>query len=262
MSRRDNWCPVVIRGHVQEYRYVLHRDEPGAPEKACLRIENKHVELFEFSGHQFRVPQHWEMPEKYHQGLNRLTGMLRGHSRAEDLPRELEDGWIDFDEFASAILAHMPVLRSISVNDIIIMAANDSKDRFEFRGIARHPITRPKGVNFWPFQIRAAQGHARQVIDDRNQYRNATVIYASERSADIHHAAFAGKPVITDPEKWPKAVFHRTYAASWQSIAQVGLKIAGVRSMDPRAKAHLYMTERIASERRSLPGWPAQAVPN
>ena len=97
-------------------------------------------------------------------------------------------------------------------------------------------------MNYWPFQIRAAQGHARQIVDERALYRSALVIYASERSADVHHAAFAGKPVITDPEEWPKAVFHRTYAAAWQNIAQTGLKIAG-GNMDPRAKAHLYTSE-------------------
>ena len=66
----------------------------------------------------------------------------------------------------------MPAPRSMSVNDLIIMAANDSKDRFEFRGIAGHPITRTKGVNYWPFQIRTAQGHAKQedVLDPNKDH--------------------------------------------------------------------------------------------
>ena len=77
------------------------------------------------------------------------------------------------------------------MSDIITMAATDSKDRFEFRGVSGHAICRSRNVNYWPFQIRAAQGHARQVVDERALYRSATEIYASERSADIHHAAFA-----------------------------------------------------------------------
>ena len=117
VSRRDNWCPVSVRGHVQEYRYILHRDEPGAPQKAGVRIEAAFFEMFEFSGHQLRIPDNWTLPDKFHQGrLNRLTGMLRGHSRAKALPRELEDGWIDIDEFARAVLADMPALRHISMN--------------------------------------------------------------------------------------------------------------------------------------------------
>ena len=87
VSRRDNWCPVTVRGHVQEYRYILHRDEPGAPQKAGVRIEAAFFDMFEFSGHQLRIPDTWTLPDKFHQGrLNRLTGMLRGHSRAKALP--------------------------------------------------------------------------------------------------------------------------------------------------------------------------------
>ena len=51
VGRRDNWC-LVTCGHLQEYRYILHRDEPEASEKPCVRVENNYLELFEFTGYQ------------------------------------------------------------------------------------------------------------------------------------------------------------------------------------------------------------------
>ena len=252
VSRRDNWAPMSIRNHVDEYRYLVHVDTPDEEVGTLsVRIGQSVFKLLEFTGWDNVPPTNRSsVPQKYHQGrLNRMTGLLRGHGNKGKLPRAMEDGWIDIDEFARAVLRDMPDLRTMSMFDIIAIAGSDSKNRFEFRGVSGDNQCRRHGMSFWPFQVRASQGHAQQILDEAGKYRSAEVVFASEEQANACRAVLRDKPVETNPAQWPETTFHRTTRGAWKSILQYGVLVGG-GSRSKLAKAHIYMSEyRTADDR-------------
>ena len=51
-----------------------------------------------------------------------------------------------------------------TVEEPIALLYHDDKCRFEFQCVARHQMATRKGLAYWPFKIRAVQGHTKRAI--------------------------------------------------------------------------------------------------
>ena len=81
---------------------------------------------------------------------------------------------------------------------------------------------------YWPFRIRAVQGHTRRAISTAaaSDTFNATLIYANSGAAALAKVAATGKTIVT-PEDTPCVVYHRTTRGNWKGILDIGF-IPGV----------------------------------
>ena len=121
VSRCENWKPMYLPRHVTAYRCLIHKDTRGKS-MASYRIGHAAHQLVHSRGLDNEFPcERNRVPRKFHQDyLNRLTGVLSNHGNKNHLPRPMEDGWIDLDEFAGAVLKDMPDLKRISTDDMAI----------------------------------------------------------------------------------------------------------------------------------------------
>ena len=51
-----------------------------------------------------------------------------------------------------------------TVKELIALLYKDNKGRFEFKCIAGLQSATRKGLAFWPFKIRAVQGHSKKAV--------------------------------------------------------------------------------------------------
>ena len=110
---------------------------------------------------------------------------------------------------------------------------------------------------YWPFRIRAVQGHTRRAISTAaaSDTFNATLIYANSGAAALAKVAATGKTIVT-PEDTPGVVYHRTTRGNWKGILDNGFipfhSWSGKRVFSGRA--HSYFSEARVEEGNYVSG--------
>ena len=224
--------------HYDQYTYGFDAGKP-----AVLLNGHPH-ELIPVDGWRFEDPPNWwNMPRVLKDRLPYLMKILRGHA-LQSAPCEFDEGfYVDVDDFVHAIRKDKPELGKIKVIDIMNMAKTDKKDRFEFLCAAGTDRGRQYGQTYWPFKIRASQGHSRDLCStDEKAYQLATLIYANP-DLEFHPAAFGGKPKVQELSEIPQIVYHRATHSAVSNILKNGLLVAGGKRRDS-GKAHIYLSDK------------------
>ena len=224
--------------HYDQYTYGFDGGKP-----AVLLNGHPH-ELIPVDGWSFEdPPSWWNTPRVLKDRLPYIMKILRGHA-LQSAPCEFDDGfYVDIDDFVHAIRKDKPELGKIKVIDIMNTAKIDKKDRFEFLCAAGTDRGRQFGQTYWPFKIRASQGHSRDLCStDDKAYQLATLIYANPE-LEFNAAAFGGKPKVQDLSEIPEIVYHRTTHSAVSNILKNGLLVAGGKRRDS-GKAHIYLSDK------------------
>ena len=111
---------------------------------------------------------------------------------------------------------------------------------------------------YWPFRIRAVQGHTKRAISTAaaSDTFNATLIYANSGAAALAKVAATGKTIVT-PEDTPGVVYHRTTRGNWKGILDNGF-IPGGGERVSSGRAHSYFSEARVDENSYVSGLGAE----
>ena len=84
-----------------------------------------------------------------------------------------------------------------TVEELVAMMYSDNKCRFEFKCVAGFQLATRKGLAFWPFKIRAAQGHSKKAVQKAaaKDTFNATLVYAGGGAMALSRVSLTGKPL-------------------------------------------------------------------
>ena len=150
-----------------------------------------------------------------HDWLTRVNKVCRGHGKNSLLPFDHEM-FLDLERFAQAFRKEVPTHIRISIYDIAAIAFKDAKGRFELKCVEGLPEGGPKNLRFWPFKIRAVQGHSGRALADRSIFHGATKMYYLPGAISTDRKVLVG-PSTADSNP-PKLLFHRATPSAWKSI--------------------------------------------
>ena len=135
-------------------------------------------------------------PSRLYEHRTKANAITRRHP-GQDVNAFNQEMWMDLEDFFKGFCKMLPrKCNQPTVPDLIALLANDNKCRFEFKCIARLQKATHLGMTFWPFKIRAAQGHTMRSMKkaDASGTFNATMVYARTGAEAVTKASVTGKP--------------------------------------------------------------------
>ena len=250
-------CPKHAKGHVEKYRIMLDEN-----------INSEVVEHCVADGHSYELITKtcWEMdgadnlryPDRMDRHKTKVNAVTRGQP-GQDTTAFNEEMWMDLDDFFRMFNKMLPKKANpMSVEELIALLYHDSKCRFEFQCVAGHQKATHKGLAYWPFRIRAVQGHTKHAMDTAaaSDAFNAVEIYASSGAAAIQRMNAKGKK-ITTADKCPGVIYHRTTKGNWKGILRDGF-VAGGGEPISSGRAHSYFSEVQVSDKKYVSGLRAE----
>ena len=249
--------PQHALGHVDKYRFTLDENINAEVVEHCV-VDAHPYELI--------VKTCWEMdgakelryPDRMDRHKTKVNAVTRGQP-GQDTSGFDENMWLDLDDFFRMFNQMLPAkLPRMTVEELISLLYWDSKCRFEFQCIAGYQKATRKGLAYWPFRIRAAQGHTKRAMDaaSADDTFNAVEIYALSGAAAIQRMNAKGKK-ITTPQKCPGVVYHRTTKGNWKGIIENGF-LAGGGERNSSGRAHSYFSEVRVDEKEYISGLRAE----
>ena len=185
----------------------------------------------------------------YHRNLSdwltRVNKVVRGHGQNKKLPFD-KDMFLDIKEFAKAFRKEVPAHVNMTIFDLAAICYKDGKGRFEVKCAEGLPIGDAKNLRFWPFKIRAVQGHSGQALADRSMFHGAVKYYYLPGAISTDRKVQIG-PSHADPEP-PSLLFHRTTPSAWKSILKDGLLPGVSVSRGGSDKIHVYCADKSISD--------------
>ena len=145
-----------------------------------------------------------------------------------------------------------------TVADLVALLHHDNKCRFEFRCVAGLQKATHMGLTYWPFKIRAVQGHTTGSMARANASStfNATMIYARTGADAIAKAAVTGKPIVP-AESTPGMIYHRTNRGNGKRIGEDGCSPGGGARVSS-GRAHSYISEVRVIDKEYISGLRAE----
>ena len=143
--------------------------------------------------------------------LTKGNAVTRGQP-ARSISHFDEEMWFDLDDFFEEYNKMLPRrIQRPTVEELIALLHKDNKCRFKFKCIAGLPLAAREGLAFWPFKVRAAQGHSKKAVQKAaaTDTFNATLVYAGGGSMALSKVSLTGKPLATLDET-PGVIYHRT----------------------------------------------------
>ena len=174
--------PVCIENHVSEYSYVTGEDQFGS-EVEMVQIDGKNHQMVVCSEKDLNCP-YLRYSKSLDSVLTQVNKVLRGHGKCGDLP---------FETFATAFKREVPAACGrVSVQDLCAICFRDKKGRFEVKAVEDLAIGDPHNLKFWPFKIRAVQGHSGNALKDRSLFHGAMKMYYMPSRIDTDTKALIG----------------------------------------------------------------------
>ena len=231
--------PEHARGHVTSYRYTMEENVRGEVVEHVV-IDGHSYELitktcWEIEGAK-DLPWPWRL-QKHTTKINAVTRGQPGRS-VNAFDKEM---WLDLEVFFQEYNSMLPSrCREPTVSELLALVAHDNKCRFEFKCIAGLQLATRKGLAYWPFKIRAVQGHSEKAVQKAaaSDTFNATLVYAGGGTVAPSKVSLTGKPLAT-VEETPGVIYHRTTRGSWKGILQEGF-IPGGGDRISSGRAHNY----------------------
>ena len=249
--------PQYAKGHVDKYRIMLDENINGEVVEHCV-----------VNGHPFELVTKtcWEMegadglryPNRMDRHKTKVNAVTRGQP-GQDATAFDENMWLDLDDFFRMFNKMLPAgLNPMSVEELIALLYWDNKCRFEFQCIAGFQKATRKGLAYWPFRIRAVQGHTKRAMEAAaaDDTFNAVEIYAVSGAAAIQKMSAKGKK-ITTPQRCPGVIYHRTTKGNWKGILKDGF-VAGGGERNSSGRAHSYFSEIQVTEKEYISGLRAE----
>ena len=197
-------------------------------------------------------------PNRMDRHKTKVNAVTRGQP-GQDATAFNEEMCLDLDDFFHMFNRTLPKqVNPMSVEELIALLYHDNKARFEFQCIAGHQKATHKGVAYWPFRIRAVQGHTKRAMDtaEASDAINAVEIFAISGAAAIQKMNAKGKK-ITTPNMCPGVIYHHTTEGNWKGILRDGF-IAGGGERVSSGRAHSYFSEVQVDDKNYVSGLRAE----
>ena len=107
---------------------------------------------------------------------------------------------MDLEDFFKEFNSMLPKkVTPPTVEELIALLSYDNKCRFEFRCVAGLQLATRKGLAFWPFKIRAVQGHSEKAVQKAaaSDTFNATLVFAGGGTPALSKVSLTGKLLAT-----------------------------------------------------------------
>ena len=245
--------PRNCKGHVEKYRYMLDEDINGKVVEH-VTVDGHPFELITKSGWEMEGADRLRFPQRLYDHRTKVNAVTRGQP-GQDVSLFNDEMWLDLDDFFNMYNRMLPKkVAPPSVGELMALLWHDNKARFEFQCVAGHQTATRKGLAYWPFKIRAVQGHSKRAISTAaaSDTFNATAIYADSGAAALKKVSATGKTIIT-PEETPGVIYHKTTRGNWKGILDSGF-IPGGGDRVSSGRAHSYFSEARVEEGKYVSG--------
>ena len=203
-------CPQHAKGHVEKYRIMLDENINSEVVEHCV-VDGHSYELITKTCWEMEGAKNLRYPDRMDRHKTKVNAVTRGQP-GQDTTAFTDQMWLDLDDFFRMFNKMLPKkVTPMSVEELIALLYHDIKCRFEFQCIAVHQKATRKGLAYWPFRIRAVQGHTKRAMDtaSASDAFNAVEIFALSGAAATQRMNAKGKK-ITTPQKCPGVIYHRT----------------------------------------------------
>ena len=250
-------CPKHAKGHVEKYRIMLDENINSEVVEHCV-VDVHSYELITKTSREMDGADKLRYPDRMGRHKTKVNAVTRGQP-GQDATAFNEEMWMDLDGFFRMFNQMFPKkVNPMSVEEFIALLYHDSTCRFEFQCIAGHQKATHKRLAYWPFRIRAVQGHTKHAMDTAaaSDAFNAVEIYASSGAAAIQKMNAKGKK-ITTADQCPGVIYHRTTKGNWKGILRDGF-VAGGGERVSSGRAHSYFSEVQVSDKKYVSGLRAE----
>ena len=212
--------PLHQRGQVESYKHKLDENINGEVVEHVV-VDSHPYELVTKTCWQMEGAEKLRWPGRLTDHRTKVNAVTRGQP-GRNTSKFDEEMWLDLEDFFEEY--NQMLLKKIqtpTVEELIALLYYDNKCRFEFRCVAGLQLATRKGLAFWPFKIRAAQGHSKKAVQKAaaTDTFNATLVYAGGGAMALSKVSLIGKPLATLDET-PGVIYHGTTdpigKASWR----------------------------------------------
>eukprot|EP00435_Cladocopium_sp_Y103_P026635 s1446_g6.t1 len=136
--------------------------------------------------------------------------------------------WLELEVFMELYTKMLPKnVNPPSVDELVALLYKDNKARFEFKRAAGLQKATRKGLAYWPFKIRAVQGHSEKAVKRAaaSDMFNAVMIYAETGADAVKKASLTGTLTgtpVTAGNQVPGVIDHGIGRGDWKSILDAG----------------------------------------
>ena len=244
--------PQHSKGQVKEYRYCMEENVKGQIVEHVI-IDSHPYELITRSCWQRDGATEFAWPWRLQWHATKVNAVTRGQP-GRNTSKFDENMWMELDDFFKEFNLMLPKrVNAPTVTELLALLAHDNKCRFEFRCVAGLQSATRKGLAYWPFKIRAVQGHSEKAV--QKDTFNATLVYAGG-SVALSKISLTGRPRAT-MEETPGVIYHRTARGNWKGILDEGL-IPGGGDRVSSGRAHNYFSDKQVAEKGYVSGVRAQ----
>ena len=219
--------PKHAKGHVEKYRIMLDENINSEVVGHCV-VDGHSFELVTKTCWEMEGADNLKYPYRMDRHKTKVNAVTRGQP-GQDATAFDENMWLDLDDFFRMFNKMLPAkLEPVTVEELLAFLWWDNKSRFEFQCIAGHQKATRKGLAYWPFRIRAVQGHTKRAMETAaaDEAFNAVEIFAPSGAAAIQKMSAKGKK-ITTPQMCPGVIYHRTTKGNWKGILEHGFLVGG-----------------------------------
>ena len=244
-------------GHVESYRYTMEENVRG--EVVEHVVVNSHpYELITKTCWEMDGAKDLTWPWRLQWHATKVNAITRGQpgTNVQAFDSEM---WMDLEVFFKEFNLMLPKkVREPTVAELLALLAHDNKCRFEFKCAAGLQLATRKGLAYWPFKIRAVQGHSEKAVQKAaaSDTFNATLVYAGGGTVALSKVSLTGKPLAT-VEETPGVIYHRTTRGNWKGILQEGF-VPGGGDRVSSGRAHNYFSDKKVGEKDFISGVRAQ----
>ena len=242
----DAVYPTHTKGQVQKYRCAMDEGTNGK-EVEHVVVDQHPFELITRTCWEMEGAEKLRFPQRLWEHRAKVNAVTRGQP-GQDTSLFDDEMWLGLDDFSKLFNRMLPKkIARPNVEELLAVLHHDNKCRFEFRRVASLQLATRKGLAYWPFKIRAVQGHNQKAITraSASDTFNATMIYANSGGAALAKIPSTGKPIVTADET-PGVIYHRTTKSNWKGIIKGGFNPGGGDKVSS-GRAHSYFSEvRVA----------------
>ena len=207
--------PLHQRGQVESYKHKLDENINGEVVEHVV-VDSHPYELVTKTCWQMEGAEKLRWPGRLTDHRTKVNAVTRGQP-GRNTSKFDEEMWLDLEDFFEEYNQMLPKkIQTPTVEELIALLYYDNKCRFEFRCVAGLQLAARKGLAFWPFKIRAVQGHSKKAVQKAaaTDTFNATLVYAGSGAIFPSKVSFTGKLLATLDET-PGVIYLERHLGEW-----------------------------------------------
>eukprot|EP00435_Cladocopium_sp_Y103_P039012 s873_g10.t1 len=187
--------PKFTIRQVPSYRFTQEENVKGEVVEHVV-VEQHPYEMVIRSCWEMSGAENLRFPARLANRRTKVNAVTRGQP-GQDVSKFDEGMWLDLDVFMELYTTMFPKkVNPPSVGELVALLYKDNKARFEVKRAAGLQKATHKGFAYWPFKIRAVQGHSEKAVKRAaaSDMFNAVMIYAETGADAVKKVSLTGTP--------------------------------------------------------------------